>query len=93
MAKREVYQGYSEHYLTGKEISALFVNSYECFGKHHGQVSSHRINFSKYYKRLKDDVKYRVFINDIFCGIFDAETDDKIYFFGYTNEKPPWAKD
>jgi hypothetical protein len=93
MSKREVYGGYQEKYLTGRDIKQLFANSYECFGKHHQQVSSHRMNFEKYYKKIQDNVVYRVFVNDLFCGIFDNDTDDKLYFFGYTNEKPKWAKD
>lgn len=93
LMKREVYNGYEEKFLTGKEIKDLFANSYECFGKHHQQVSSHKINFDKYYKRIKDDITYRVFINELFCGIYDNNTDAKLYFFGYTNAKPVWAKD
>lgn len=93
MEKKPVYNGCKEKYLTGKEIVELFSSSYECFGRHHEQVSSHRIDFRKYYPKIKDDITYRVFLNDIFCAIFDNETDNKIYFFGYTNEKPAWAKD
>ena len=91
MTKRDVYNGYDEKHLTGKQISELFADSYECYGKHHQQVSSHKINFAQYFKRIKMDVTYRVFINDIFCMIMDNETDQKLYFFGYTNEKPNWA--
>lgn len=93
MEKRPVYNGYEEKYLTGKQITELFANSYECFGKHHQQVSSRKIDFKTYYKKLKEDVSYRVFVNDIFCGIYDSVTDAKLYFFGYTNDKPAWAKD
>lgn len=93
MEKRPVYNGYEERFLTGKAIKQLFSNSYECFGRHHEQVSSHKMDFAKYYKRIKDDETYRLFINDIFCMILDNKTDAKLYFFGYTNEKPAWAKD
>lgn len=93
MEKKPVYNGYKEKYLTGSEIVKLFSASYECFGKHHGQISSHRINFGRNYAKIKSDTTYRVFLNDIFCIIFDNETDKKIYFFGYTNEKPAWAQD
>jgi len=93
MTKREVYNGYEEKFLTGKDIKELFSNSYECFGKHHQQVSSHKIDPSKFLKRVTDNVTYRVFVNDIFCMILDNDTDEKLYFFGYTNEKPAWAKD
>lgn len=93
MEKRPVYAGYEEKYLTGKQLRELFTESYECFGKNHQQVSSHKMNFDKSYKKIKDDVTYRVFLNDIFCGIYDVESDAKLYFFGYTNSKPSWAKD
>jgi hypothetical protein len=93
MVKRDVYGGYEERFLTGAQIKELFANSYECFGKHHQQVSSYKMDFPKYYKKIKDEVTYRVFINDIFCMILDNETDAKLYFFGYTHEKPAWAKD
>lgn len=93
MAKRELYNGYQEKYLTGEEIKQLFSKSYECFGKHHQQVSSYKIDFEKYYKKIKNSITYRVFLNDMFCMILDNDTDAKLYFFGYTNEKPDWAKD
>lgn len=93
MAKRDVYNGYTEKFLTGQQIRELFTDSYECFGKHHQQVSSHKMDFDRYYKKLKNDVTYRVFLNEIFCMILDNKSDAKLYFFGYTNEKPAWAKD
>jgi hypothetical protein len=93
MTKRDVYNGYEEKFLTGAALEDLFSTSYECFGKHHGQISSHKIDFSKFFSRIKIDTTYRVFLNDIFCMILDNDTDAKLYFFGYTNEKPTWAKD
>jgi hypothetical protein len=42
---------------------------------------------------VKDDITYRLFINDFFCRIMDKVTDKQIYFFGYTRVKPAWAKD
>lgn len=91
--KRAVFNGYTEHYLTGKEIKEYFKNSYLLFGKHHSQISSYKLNFPKFYPKIKDEITYRVFLNDTFCNILDANTDNKIYFFGYTSEKPSWAKD
>ena len=93
MTRREVYNGYEEKFLTGKELKELFSSSYECFGKHHQQVSSHKIDFSKFFNRIETNTTYRVFLNDIFCMILDNDTDAKLYFFGYTNVKPAWAKD
>jgi hypothetical protein len=93
MTKRALYNGYEEKMWTGQEISNYFSNTYECFGKHHQQVSSHRIDFSKFFSRIKEETAYRIFLNDSFCLILDNDTDAKLYFFGYTNEKPAWAKD
>lgn len=91
--KRKVYNGYEEHMMTGVEIKTYFNDAYLCFGKHHQKVSSYRINFEKYYSKIKDDITYRVFINENFCKIMNSETDENIYFFGYTKNKPLWAKD
>lgn len=90
--KRPVYNGYEERIMTGQELFDYFANAYECFGRHHQQIRSHRMNLSKY-KKLKADGVYRVFINKLFCKIMDNETDASLYFFGYTMERPPWAKD
>lgn len=91
--KRKPYNGYEEFYLNGQQIRDYFKNSYELFGRHHSQVSSYKINFKKFYPLVKDDTLYRIFISKNFCIILDNLTDDKIYFFGYTNDKPKWAKD
>lgn len=91
--KRPIYDGYTEYYMTGKDIKNYFRNCYLCFGKHHSQISSYCIDFAKYYPKIKDYVNYRLFINDNFCSIFDINTDKKLYFLGYTKEKPKLAKD
>jgi len=91
--KRPVYNGYIEYYMNGKEIRNYFNGCYECFGRHHAQISSLQINFDKSFKKLKGDQVYRLFINELFCVILDNKTDDKLYFFGYTRVKPAWAKD
>ncbi len=93
MEKREVYNGYEEKFLTGTDVKVLFSDAYECFGKHHSQVSSSKINFPKFFGRIKSEVTYRIFLNENFCMILDNETDAKLYFFGYTKVKPAWAKD
>ncbi|MGD9676916.1 MAG: hypothetical protein AB7V16_00930 [Vulcanibacillus sp.] len=91
--KRAVYNGYKEYYMTGLELKNFFKGCYECFGRHHSKISSLQIDFAKKYKKIKNDTLYRLFINDLFCAIFDSDSDEKIYFFGYTREKPEWAKD
>lgn len=86
--KRPVYNGYTEHYLSGTEIKEYFKDSYQRYGRYNSQISSYKIDFNKYYPKIKDDITYRVFLNDSFCNILDATTDNKIYFFGHTSEKP-----
>ena len=90
--KRPVYNGYEEKYMTGQEIIDTFSNAYERFGRHHERITAYKMDWS-YKTKVKPDKIYRVFINDIFCGIFDGETDAQLYFFGYTMEAPPWAKE
>lgn len=89
---REVYNGYEEHYMTGKEIKEYFSDAYLRFGRHHSMISSHKIDLSRYSK-LKDEETYRVFLNEMFCKIMNKDTDANIYFIGYTKERPKWAKD
>ena len=91
--KISVYNGYDERYLSGKEVKELFIGCYETFGRHHSQVSSHQIDLTKYRRNIKDDIYYRLFINENFCKILIAETDAPVCFFGYTQNKPAWAKD
>ena len=91
--KRPVYNGYTEYYMTGIEIKNYFAGCYERFGRHHERITAYAINFAKAFPRVKDDVLYRLFINNSFCKIMKADTDGSVYFFGYTREKPKWAKD
>lgn len=90
---REVYNGYEEFYMTGSEIKNHFKDAYPCYGRHHEKVAGYKMDFSKYYPKIKDDITYRLFINENFCKVMDKETDKEIYFFGYTLEKPKWAKE
>lgn len=69
--------------MTGQEIIDTFSKAYECFGRHHERVTSHKMDWS-YKPRVKPEKTYRVFINENFCCILDGETDSKLYFFGYT---------
>ena len=81
--KRPVYNGYNEHYLCGKVLKDYFKNCYYTTGKHHSIVLGIRI--SDYLDLLNiDELKeYRIFVNDYFCRVMDAETDRLISFFGY----------
>lgn len=86
--KKPVYNGYEEHYMTGKELQEYFSDAYECIGRHHEKIASLRLDVLKKYKKINPDIRYRVFINKNFCRVMDEETDEKICFFGYTKEKP-----
>lgn len=91
MKKREVYNGYKEKYMNGKELKEFLSDAYETFGRHHQQVHSTRINF-RYFPKIKDDENYRIFLNEYFIKILTADNDESLYFIGYTKEKPKWAK-
>lgn len=92
MTKRDVYNGYQEAYMTGLQIKEFLSNAYVTFGRHHSMISSTKIDFNRYPK-IKDTTTYRVFFNDDFIKIMNSETDANIYFIGYTNIRPKWAKD
>ncbi len=85
MNKRKVYNGYEEKYMTGKEIKDFLSDAYETYGKHHTRISLSKINFN-FFPKIKDDILYRVFFNNLFIKIFDAETDESLYFIGYTKK-------
>ena len=94
IVKREVYNGYEEFYMTGLEIKSYFEGCYETFGRHHEKIASKRIDFDSKYLKVNDNIRYRLFIKEnSFVRIMDIDTDKKKYFFGYTKERPTWAKD
>ena len=65
---KSVYNGYQETYMTGKEIKEFMVDAYVTFGKHHSKISSTRIDF-KYYPKILNDERYRIFYNDNFLEL------------------------
>lgn len=91
--KKPVYNGYEEYYMTGAELQEYFSDAYELFGRHHEMIASTKLDILKKFKKVKSDIRYRIFLNDSFCRVMNEETDEKICFFGYTKEKPAWAKD
>lgn len=92
LAKRAVYNGYEEAYMSGLEIKEFLSDAYSTFGRHHERVSSTRIKIDTF-KKIKMDKIYRIFYNDCFFKIMNGETDASLYFLGYTKVKPKWAKD
>ena len=85
--KKPVYHGYKELYLSGSELRNAFSEKYLSTGRHHSVVVG--ISIPEYLKLIgiKDDGKYRIFVNVYFCKIMDAETDAEIDFFGHTTLK------
>ena len=81
--KKPVYHGYRELYLSGSELKNAFSEKYLTTGRHHSVVVG--ISIPEYLKLIgiKEDGKYRIFVNVYFCKIMDAETDADIDFFGH----------
>lgn len=92
LAKRAVYNGYQEAYMTGLEIKEFLTDAYSTFGRHHSMISSTRIKIDTF-RKLKNEAEFRVFYNEAFFKIMDSETDKNLYFIGYTKNRPDWAKD
>lgn len=80
---RDVYNGYTEKFLTGKELIEMFNNSFYCDGRHHSAVFD--ITMPEYFEfiKIKEDKEYRIFYNESFCKIMNAENDKSIDFFSY----------
>jgi len=83
-AKKPVYNGYEERYVTVSELKTLLQDCYYSTGRHHSTVLG--ITIPEYLEFLSpdDSQQYRIFINEHFCRIMDVETDHLISFFGYT---------
>ena len=80
--KRSVYNGYEAGYMTGKEIKEYLSDAYSRVGPYHEQTAGTKINIQRF-KRIQDDMRYRVFYNDGFIQIMDAETDAELYWISY----------
>ena len=88
--KRSVYNGYEAGYMTGKEIKEYLSDAYSRDGPYHEQTAGTKINIQRF-KRIQDDMRYRVFYNDGFIQIMDAETDAELYWISYIKRKPELA--
>ena len=82
---RNVYNGYTEKFLTGKELFEIFKDSFYCDGRHHSVV--YDITIPEYFEfiKIKENKEYRIFYNEFFCKIMSAENDKSIDFFSYEN--------
>ena len=88
--KRSVYNGYETAYMTGKEIKEYLSDAYSRVGPYHEQTAGTKINIRQF-KRIQDNTRYRVFYNDGFFKIMDAETDAELYWISYIKRNPKWA--
>lgn len=88
----KVYNGYKEKYIDGKKLKKFLSNVYELRGEDHEVVNKTKINL-KYYPRLKDNEVYRIFYNNKFIKIMNAEKDYEMYFIGYTKSKEKFEKE
>jgi len=85
--ERPVYNGYDTAYMTGMEIKKYLSDAYSRVGPYHEQTAGTKLNI-QYFKKIQDDKRYRVFYNDGFFKIMDAETDAELYWLSYIKRKP-----
>ena len=81
MTKKQVYNGYEEEYLTGRQLKERFLNEYLGVGKHHMQVLGISIKEYLYLIGIKDSKLYRIFVNDTFCRVMNEDDDKCVDFF------------
>ena len=79
-----VYNDYEEHFYTGAELKELYPDEYLADGRHHGTIMGITVKqFLSLRKSIKDDKKYRVFLNDAFCKIMPENGDKQLAFFAH----------
>ena len=83
---RAVYNGYESAYMTGKEIKEYLSDAYSRVGPYHEQTAGTKISVQQF-RRLQSNARYRVFYNDGFFKIMDAETGEEIYWLSYIKRK------
>ncbi len=81
--KKPVYNGYEERYLSGSELFATFENSYIATGRHHSEIIALPVADFLEDRGVNSSKQYRIFINQFFCRVMDADTDKLIAFFGH----------
>lgn len=82
--KRPVYNGYTEIYLTGKQMNELFKDEYYISDRYRTAILGITIPEYFTYLKIDDEKTYRLFVNYNCCQILKADTDGKIAFFGHT---------
>lgn len=81
--KKPVYNGYEECYLNGAELKNMLKDHYYATGRHHSVILGISISDYLELKGLSDSKEYRIFINEFFCRVMNADTDGLIVFFGH----------
>jgi len=85
--ERSVYNGYEAAYMTGEEIKKYLSDAYSRVGPYHEQTAGTKISIRQF-KRIQDNTRYRVFYNDGFFKIMDAETGAELYWISYIKRNP-----
>ena len=79
----QVYNGYDEKFLTGKELKEMYNNAFFCSGRHHSVVYDVTIPEFLDLIHIKDGEQYRIFYNKSFCKVMRAKTDCNVTFFSH----------
>lgn len=82
--KKPVYNGYSEMYLTGKELKTMYEKTYYGTGRHHSHILAMTIPEYLTLLGIDDDKTYRIFHNSFFCRVMKGDTDGLVCFFAHT---------
>ena len=78
-----VYNGYTEYFLTGKELREYFKGEYYSTKRHHTVVLNLKIEDYLYYIGIDDEKTYRIFANEHFCKICDDSISSSFDFFSH----------
>lgn len=89
----EVYNGYLEKFLTGKELKDMFYNTFYCGNRHHATVFDIPVKEYLEFLNIDNNTTYKIFYNNLFCKVMLPEKDKYINFFGYTTLENTIYKD
>lgn len=83
---KSVYNGYKEHFLTGRELKEFFDKCFLMTKHKKTCVLNMTINEYLEFMEIENDKIYRVFENGYYCRLANGETDNEISFFGFAPE-------
>lgn len=81
--KKQVYNGYQERYVTGREMAEFFKGCYLTAGRHHSDILALSVPEYLHLLGIEDMVTYRIFYNQYFCRVMNGASDGWIAFFGH----------